>query len=594
MAQPVRLAKSELVTLEVRVDGTAIPDTVMVQSVSVTRHINRMPKAALVISDGDPAQETFAISASGTFVPGNKIDIRLGYQAKNETVFKGVIVRQTLKLDAAGNSVLEVGCTDKAMALTLARRARVFADVSVDAVLSKLISDHGLKPSVDASSDSVPHILQAQSSDWDLLVALAEAHGCAVDVHDGTVTVARPDFAPAQWETQLGRDLIEMDLELDAVSQYASVTAASWDFAGQAVVEGAGSEPGVNSQGNLSGSTLAGVLADSKIGLQTPRLLDVATLKTWSEAQLLKSRMARFRGMLAFPGNAAIKPGVSLDLAGLGARFNGAGYVTGIRHEAEGGTWKTTALLGFDARWFTDTQRDVEEPAAAARSPGVRGLQIGKVVQVHGDPDAEQRIKVSLPLFGENDGIWMRLASLYAGVGMGLSFLPEVDDEVVIGFLGDDPDAPLVLGALHSSTRALPFTPEETNKEKSIVTRSKLTIRFDDESKVMMLETPDGNTVTLSDEDKSVTVVDANDNTVTLEAGGITLKTPSDLTLSADGKVTISGQGGVSVDSPASVSIKGMDVKLSGDTGLTCKGGATAELSGGAQTKISGGIVQIN
>ena len=52
------------------------------------------------------------------------------------------------------------------------------------------------------------------------------------------------------------------------------------------------------------------------------------------------------------------------------------------------------------------------------------------------DPDSQFRILVSVPLFDPNgEGIWARLTNFYSTNGAGIFFLPEVGDEVVLGFL---------------------------------------------------------------------------------------------------------------------------------------------------------------
>lgn len=36
-------------------------------------------------------------------------------------------------------------------------------------------------------------------------------------------------------------------------------------------------------------------------------------------------------------------------------------------------------------------------------------------------------------------------------------FLPEVEDEVIVGFLNDDPRDPIIQGMVHSSVKAVPI-----------------------------------------------------------------------------------------------------------------------------------------
>lgn len=50
----------------------------------------------------------------------------------------------------------------------------------------------------------------------------------------------------------------------------------------------------------------------------------------------------------------------------------------------------------------------------------------------------------------QNSSCWVRVAQPWAGKGMGLWTLPRVGHEVVVSFLGGDPDRPLVTGSVHN------------------------------------------------------------------------------------------------------------------------------------------------
>jgi uncharacterized protein involved in type VI secretion and phage assembly len=95
----------------------------------------------------------------------------------------------------------------------------------------------------------------------------------------------------------------------------------------------------------------------------------------------------------------------------------------------------------------------------------VQGLQFGLVTQIENDPDGEFRIQVRLPVIDlQSPGIWARVATLDAGQDRGTFFLPEIDDEVIVGFVNDDPRDAVVLGMLHR----LPFRPAPIIRKKGL------------------------------------------------------------------------------------------------------------------------------
>ena len=167
--------------------------------------------------------------------------------------------------------------------------------------------------------------------------------------------------------------------------------------------------------------------------------------------------------------------------------------------------------------------------APAGGLAGIHGLQIGKVTQLE-DPDGEDRILVKLPIIdNEVQGIWSRLATLDAGNNRGWVVSPEIDDEVIVGFINGDPRDAVVLGQLHSSTKPAPIAGSDDNHEKGYTSRSEMKLLFNDEKKIITIETPAGNSIVISEEDKSIILTDQNKNTITMNDGGIELKSPKDI-----------------------------------------------------------------
>jgi uncharacterized protein involved in type VI secretion and phage assembly len=241
----------------------------------------------------------------------------------------------------------------------------------------------------------------------------------------------------------------------------------------------------------------------------------------------------------------------------------------------------------------------------------VSGLQVGKVVS-NEDPAGEHRVRVRLPLVNmEEDGIWARVASLDAGNERGFFFRPEIDDEVVVGFLEDDPRRAVILGMLHSSAMAAPLTGSNDNHEKVYQSRSKMRLYFNDEKKLVLLETPAGNKVTLSEEDKAIKIEDQNGNKIEMTEDGIKieaakaleLKAGTELKLESGKAFEVKGGTELKLESGTAFDVKGgTELKLESGTACNVKGGtelkmegaAGAELSSSAMTKIKGSIINLN
>jgi Rhs element Vgr protein len=218
------------------------------------------------------------------------------------------------------------------------------------------------------------------------------------------------------------------------------------------------------------------------------------------------------------------------------------------------------------------------------------------VVMDNNDPDKLGRIRVKFH-WQENNVMspWLRIANTYSGNNNGFYFIPEVGDEVIVGFEGGNAEKPFVIGSLyHGKNKPLNEWPNQNNNFKGILTRSKLKIEFDEEKKITSIETPAGNQVILSDNDKSILLEDQNQNKVELNSGGIVLDSPKDIKITSKSKVTIEGTGGIDISSTADAKISGLNVNLDANAAIAAKGKAGAEISSVGNTTIKGAMVMIN
>jgi Rhs element Vgr protein len=436
--------------------------------------------------------------------------------------------------------------------------------------------------------------VQHYCTDWDFMLARAEAGGRVVVVDDGAVTVAVPETSGSpQLAVAYGESLIEFEAELDASHQSTEVRAQAWDAGQQAVLQSAPAGPAaLNAQGNLDSKRLAAAMGSPQVRLQTGATLHKDALDAWARAQQLKSGLARLRGRMRFQGSALARVGALIDLSGVGERFSGSAYVTALTHRISDGSWATEAEFGTPAEWFIE-RPGIVAPPAAGWVPGIEGLHIGIVRKLDGDPAGAHRVQLELPA-AQVPAVWARLAQGYASNGFGAHFVPEIGDEVLVGFLANDPACPVVLGSLYSPQRPPPVAPAAGNDVKALVTRSKARLEFHDGDKVITISTPGRNQVVLSDKEEAITLTDQHHNQVRLDAGGITIDSAGDVRITAKGAITVSAVGALSLGSKADTLVEGLNVTCEAQVAVAAKGSATAELSAAGQTTVKGAMVMIN
>lgn len=586
-----------VISYEIMVNGSAIPGDYQVFKVSCDFALNTIPKALITLLDGNPSSENFAISTSASFVPGSEISIKAGYNGVTSLIFSGVVSKQVIRVDNQHGPVLDVECRNKAIKLALGRKSQAWTKTKDSDALSALISAAGLSADVSATTVVHEELVQYYASDWDFLVMRAEMNSQVVNVSNAKLSVMSP---VSQTQSALtityGDDVYAFHAELNAVTQLNQVKASSWDYANQQLLsESAANDlPG---PGNLSSKKLAGVINLAEFELQTSAAVASGQLSAWAKAQMLKSELSKIRGMVRVQGRSQITPGMYLTLDGFGTRFDGVHLVSAVHHELEHGNWMCEYRFGMPFEWFVETHA-VQAAPAAGLLPGIAGIFNATVKQIDNDPDNEYRILVEVALFNDKQqGLWARLTNFYSTNGQGAFFLPEVGDEVILGFLNQDPRYPVILGSVYSQKNKpySEFVPNAENSMKGIVSKKELRILFNDKDQILSIVTPNNNTMVFDDKNGTIKIEDQNSNSMLMSSSGIAIKSPKSISIEAQQTVTIKGNTGVTVQSSAGdVSTSAINIKENANMEFAAQGSTTASVKGGMQLTLQAAMVMIN
>ncbi|QHT66024.1 type VI secretion system tip protein VgrG [Rhodocytophaga rosea] len=565
-------------------------------SIQVTKGINKISTAKLKIVDGGVSEnQPWNQSDSKDFAPGVEIEIQAGYENNNKTIFKGIIIKHGLKITKSGDSYLSIECKDKAVKLTVGRKNKLFVKKKDSDILTEIINAYGIEKQIDATTFQHKEVIQHYCTDWDFVMMRAEINGLVAITDDGKLLVKKPDLSSEPVVSiTYGVNMYDFQADMDARTQLTKVVAHAWDSDKQALVESSSKTPDELSQGSTPSSKLAQTIGLDEYLLQTTAgIKDVSVLEAWANAKHTRSYLSKIKGTVTCIGTAAIKPGTLIELSGLSSQFNGKAFVSGVTHIVEEGNWTTTAEMGLSFDWFSEETPLIDAPPASGMVAPMKGLFIAKVVKIDEDEAGEYRIQIKIPILGDNQGWWARLSTMYATNESGTFFYPEVGDEVIVGFLNEDPQYPIIMGSVHSKSSKPPFIPENTNKTKGFVTRSKLKITFDDEKKITKIETPGGNSITLNDDERNIIIEDQNKNKIEMNKEGIAITSQKDIIMKAQGKIVMEAQGNIEAKATGDAKVEGMNVAMKGSMKFAAEGAMT-EVKGSGQTTIKGGIVMIN
>lgn len=181
--------------------------------------------------------------------------------------------------------------------------------------------------------------------------------------------------------------------------------------------------------------------------------------------------------------------------------------LTSIVHEVDGNGRYRNTIEGIPAL-------NEVIPVKQARYP-VAEAQVA-TVKYNNDPMNMGRVKVELlwqkPLNETTD--WVRVLTPDAGssdlisVNRGYVFVPEVGDQVIVGFRYNDPNRPFIMGSIfHGKTAGGGL---EKNHMKSITTRTGHLVEFDDSE--------ENHGIKITDKNSNIIHIDTKGNNITVTA----------------------------------------------------------------------------
>jgi len=533
-------------TIEIYIESEseAMPQTYDLLGVSVVNEVNRISSAELVLIDGSYAKQKYDISDKSFFDPGKNISIWLTGPPegdKKKKVFSGIVVAQTLNHDE-GNSLLTVELSDKAIKLTSNRRTKVFEKKKDSDIIKTFVLRRGLQADIDDTDFVHERIVQYYATDWDLLLSRAEASGLLVANVNGKISAKKPVIETlSKRDFNLAvTDILDLELKLDIREQRSFVRVNTWDES-RHETGGPTAKDFRLHQGRLTGEQAGKIMADDGEVIFSVVPSSAGETQAWADAKMMRARLSMLRGSFKIHGAIGLNLLDTISLTGMGKKFEGNTIITGIRQEITREGWFTHLQFGLSADWLAYNARLTDAPAAGLL-PGINGLQVGVVYGLEIDDKNNARVKVRLP--GVNlgsDEITARMATPDAGNGRGMFFWPEKGDEVILGFINDDPRHAVILGSLYSAKNIPPVRRDDKNMQKGFVSRTKMRLIFDDEKEQLSILTSDKNRVVIDGKKNSIELSNATGNSIRLSDTGIAIDICDNLTITAKGSIDIKG-----------------------------------------------------
>ena len=469
--------------------------------------------------------------------------------AGRSLAFAGLVTGINLENSIDGLNEITVVAQSQTIAMDGARKNAYFRDQTASDIIGSVARRHSITVGqIDSTKTKFKFSVQKRETDFEYIMRLAGENGLFAHFDGKEFRATKANSSTVEelvWRESLGSFTLglgtrptELNADVYNYEQDKTFSQNTSQLPSQTALSGL-------SKSSLDASKK--IFKDASYSGVRKRVEDQQSL-----AEVIQHRGEDLlSGMISCVGTSIIPSvtvGHAVRIKGMGV-CDGPYWVTQVKHVlADGGKYHNE---------FSCAPLDVAFPGAEDSRPRVTSLQRA-VVTDNVDPSNMGRVKVKVPWNSTDDTLWVRMAVPYAGSNRGWYTVPEVGDEVLIGYEEDNPDLAIVLGSLYNKTQAPPSSaPDQDNNFKLFMTRSGHQIIFDD---------------TDNDEKISIITKDAK-NQIVMKLGG--------------------GQPTLTIQSDGDISIKGKNISIESDMDCSIKAGGTAKIEGAMLDQKAQGPLQI-
>ncbi len=475
----------------ISINNEFVPDPLLAE-VTVSQRLNEHTSCRVVIRS-TPDKPIQIDQIIGKDLKISTVD----HAGEEITVFEGFILETELEYEITGSFTAVIHAVSLSYKLEVTPQNRYFLAKPLSAIASALGGDDGLAVELSCADRKPLNYVQYGESDFNFLRRMADDHAAWIRPTADGILIS-DHFQPGcelEWRTEFGLQSFRTRARLASPSfnghhydhhemKSAAFTAVSDDpdfFGG---VDGL-----VDAVKQQSNERIPPGYVDQRSRAKS----------TGDFEDRLKHEAARSMGAAVSAFGVSLeprlKPGDTVDITGPIAAAGTYGLIA-VTH-----VWSTNGYSNeFECTPWKSYRSEL--PPRVRESAG---LVPARVVE-HNDPKKMGRIKVRYFWQEDGDGHWARCMTPHAGGGRGFMFMPEVGDEVVVGFEDGDPERPVVLGCVWNGVDQAPrqkFYADkvdmDSNWVKRIVTKSGNRIQIVDKPghEAIVLSTPNSARVTL-------------------------------------------------------------------------------------------------
>lgn len=464
------------------------------------------------------------------------------------------------------------------------RQNRSFLNNTDSDIVRKIGQEVGIQPGkIDDSGEAHEYVFQENQTNMEFLRQRAARIGFELFIEEGKINFCKPEIREPV-ELKWLDEISSFSTRVTSAEQVSSVEVRSWDYSQKRLITStAKSENVITNTGNQQGSSSSNKFNISK----APQMIvvDKPVFSAKEAEKMAQALCDELGGEFVYAdakaeGNPKIRPARVVNLQNMGTRFSGSYYITETRHFYNQRVYTTE----FSVRGLRSGNLYTSISPQTHLQPGQTFL-VG-VVTNNQDPKGLSRVKVKFPtLTEEHESYWARMVSTGAGFGRGTDWLPEINDEVLVGFEHGDIHRPYIIGAVWNGKDAPPTSVKDSVvsgrvRLRTLKTRVGHQLQFVDEDKAtsntgVYIETKNKHKISINDTRKFIEIETSAGQKILL----------NDL----DGSISIKANTRIDNTAIASISSKALTIDSTSGANMSMKSGAAMSMVAGAAINMTAG-----
>ena len=440
----------------------------------------------IVPDDALDTYEGFVMENSKKLL-GKKISLSYWQYGSENQVFSGIVTGLKNRKESGYGKLVITGHSPSIL-LENGRADRSFEQLSLSQIVKEIGVNYPQEGKIHAEEQELnvrrvlPYTVQSQESDFNFIQRLATRYG-EYFYYNGKELIFGNKAEPVL-ELSEGRELIELEFELGLRAQGFSGLAYDAEK-GESIQHNAQE---VQTEWKENALQAVAVQASKQLFGNVPKSVFSGSEKSQELEEMLLKEKENRESLIWVRGrsrDSRLKNGSRAKLTDINGRAMETYRIVEIRHYYNGDEYYNE---------FVGVSDVLHPPYQDSGAFPKSHEQMGRVVE-NADPLGLGRVRVQMVWqeAGSEKTPWIRLLQPHSGSGKGFYFVPEIGEEVLVGFQGGNAEKPYVIGTQYNGKEKSGYADKE-NSIKAVHTRSGTKIILNDSEGSILIEDPSGNT----------------------------------------------------------------------------------------------------